>query len=77
MADTNKVSDERVPMSEKKSQFGAHIAPMGIDMCQGEAPSMKGMSQSGPAYESSFMGDIGKGDGGPTDERAGESGKGL
>jgi hypothetical protein len=73
MADTSKVSGEREPMSAKKGEFGASISPMGINT-NGE---MSGVERSGPAYESSYKGDIGKGDGGPSDERAGTSGKGL
>jgi hypothetical protein len=45
MADRSKVSNEREPMSEKKGQFGASIAPMGIDM-QGQVGSMSGYSHT-------------------------------
>jgi hypothetical protein len=75
MADRSKVSNESVPMSEKKGQFGESISPMGIDT-NGAA---SGVSQSGPSYESSYQGGIGKGDGGPTIDKMGPDnpGKGL
>lgn len=79
MADRSKVSDEQVPTSEKKGQFGAAIAPSGIDMSG--APSLSGYSHTAGSdmAEGGLQNptSIGVGDGGSSDERAGESGKGL
>ncbi len=51
MADHSKVSSEKVPMSEKKGQFGASIKPMGIDMWQGHAPEAYGYDHVAGADE--------------------------
>ncbi len=80
MADRSKVSNESVPMSEKKGQpegsgVARGIGPMGIDMCQGEAPSLKGYSHTAGADEMEGglqnPTGIGQGDGGPTIDKMG------
>ncbi len=75
MTDRSKVSNESVPMSEKKGQFGASIKPMGIDMSQGEAPSLKSYSHTAGADEMEGglqnPTGIGQGDGGPTIDKMG------
>lgn len=85
MADMSKVSSERVPMSEKKGEpsgsgVARGIGPMGIDMCQGEAPSMSGYSHSAGAdvMEGGLQNPtgIGMGDGGPTIDEMGSSNPG-
>lgn len=80
MSDRSKVSSEKVPMSEKKGQFGMAIKPMGICMDGQEGYMMGYDHTAGPDTMEGGMQNptgIGMGDGGPTDERAGESGKGL
>jgi hypothetical protein len=78
MADRSKVSGEREPMSEKKGQpsgsgVARGIGARGVDMCQGEAPSLKEFM---PMADSMMDGGrnaygIGSGDGGPTIDKMG------
>jgi hypothetical protein len=65
----------------KKGAFGSAIGPMGVCMTN-QVPSIDGYSHTPDVEAFSHANDldshgIGQGDGGPSDERAGDSGKGL
>lgn len=79
MADRSKISSASIPRNgentaELRGSGVAHgIGPMGVaDQPGTNTPTKEGYSHTvGPAYESSYTGDIGKGDGGPTIEKMG------